>query len=186
MLSRTEQKLSALCYLFALSANADANFVGNGLGATALSDPIDLIAIQVNAAGAHLASPTSTITTDDFSPPFGTGSAFASGWTEGYNDGIIAIATGPGILPDFFATFEYLGNSGDDFASEIVLFSGSKFVGGGGASNGVPLPSWGANTPTRAELDLLLTSNNVPEPITAALLGAALAGIGLARRRKLN
>jgi hypothetical protein len=183
MLNRTILTLSALCF-FALSANVDANFIPTALSVTGLSDPIDLIAIQVNPAGAHLASPTFTITTDDEAPPFGSGSAFASGWTEGYNDGIIAIATGPGILPDFFATFEYLGSS-SPYAQEVVLFSGSKFVTGGGASNGVAFPSWDANRPTRAELDLLLASS-VPEPATLALLGLAIAGMTSVRRRKLN
>jgi hypothetical protein len=183
MLNRTILTLSAL-YLFALSANAHANFIPTSFGGTGLSDPIDLIAIQVNPAGAHLASPTFTITTDDEAPPFGSGSVFASGWTEGYNDGIIAIATGPGILPDFFATFEYLGSS-SPYAQEVVLFSGSKFVTGGGASNGVAFPSWDANSPTRAELDLLL-AGNVPEPTTVALLGLALGAMCFRTRRKFQ
>jgi hypothetical protein len=156
---------------------ADANFsVCSGLAVSSA----DLIAIQINPAGAHLADPALQLTTDSC-----PGTVSAAGWVQGYNDGAIAIFTGPETSPAIFSEAEFLGTAGE-YAFTVVFFSDTVDLPFATSSVRIPpldYPPWETQQPTRAELDALLRSN-APEPISLALIGIGAVAAGAMRRRK--
>lgn len=85
-----------------------------------------------------------------------------------------------GIAPANFALF--IGGPGDTFSLDVEA-NGSSI--GSGAGN--LITQFSTNASAEVTVTYTYTSNEIPEPATLALIGAGLAGIGVARsRRKRN
>ena len=165
--------------VFALSASiAKATFISGGgsIGSA------DLVAVQVSPLSVDLASPALVLATGDYPTPSGSGTLVVD-WTEGYNDTLLAIFTGP-LTANLFADVILQGTFGDPNAWSLIAFNGSTRVFlGGGASGGLgasDIPD--LSSTTRADYDAILAS--VPEPATLALMTIGLVGIGFARKKK--
>ena len=160
-----------LLALLGLATATNADYIALG---SHDPDSFDLIAVMVDPAGSHLAMPgLLDLFTDDWGAPFGSGSAAAAGWSEIFNDGLFAVATGPST--SLWFSVQLQGTLGDPYSANVAMFDGDTMVGGGGAASGLDLLPW---EPTRGEIE-----SRIPAPGAVVLAMLGLPAIGWVKRR---
>ena len=179
--------LSTLVLVFPLAARADLSLVATdpiagdsfqtGLAFGCGAPGCDLVGFRINSGGPFEFPALTDFNTDDWAPPVGTGSATAVGWSEIYNDGTFAYASGP-AEDSVYTILNWAGTDGDPYNYSVVLFevgedtlalSVNFFFDG--ESGGQGAGTW---FPTRTEIDGQIIP--IPGAVWLGALGLGMVG----------